>query len=210
MIRRPPRSTRTDTLFPYTTLFRSLPPDGLLPFPALLDSVNVSLPHGTKAVNTIHIRLIFISYFSILDVISVEDALYKFRNENNDNVSLAHAVSGARLRCRNWRRGHGGCDQGASSAHSSGSGEGRRADGQYGIARAQRQIRRQRDDARVDQGRGRAPRLCPECPRPLAGARLAQHARGDRHNTLQPLLLLPGVRGRIVGHACRQNSPPAG
>src|SRR3546814_2230918 len=27
MIRRPPRSTRTDTLFPYTTLFRSLPGD---------------------------------------------------------------------------------------------------------------------------------------------------------------------------------------
>src|SRR3546814_16395955 len=31
MIRRPPRSTRTDTLFPYTTLFRSLHPPG---FPA--------------------------------------------------------------------------------------------------------------------------------------------------------------------------------
>src|SRR3546814_8058828 len=27
-MRRPPRSTRTDTLFPYTTLFRSLPPVG--------------------------------------------------------------------------------------------------------------------------------------------------------------------------------------
>src|SRR3546814_5508588 len=27
MIRRPPRSTRTDTLFPYTTLFRSLHPN---------------------------------------------------------------------------------------------------------------------------------------------------------------------------------------
>src|SRR3546814_17828983 len=27
MIRRPPRSTRTDTLFPYTTLFRSLETD---------------------------------------------------------------------------------------------------------------------------------------------------------------------------------------
>src|SRR3546814_11354252 len=26
MIRRPPRSTRTDTLFPYTTLFRSIQP----------------------------------------------------------------------------------------------------------------------------------------------------------------------------------------
>src|SRR3546814_19521246 len=29
MIRRPPRSTRTDTLFPYTTLFRSLRTRGL-------------------------------------------------------------------------------------------------------------------------------------------------------------------------------------
>src|SRR3546814_13468462 len=28
MIRRPPRSTRTDTLFPYTTLFRSVEHDG--------------------------------------------------------------------------------------------------------------------------------------------------------------------------------------
>src|SRR3546814_4905077 len=46
MIRRPPRSTRTDTLFPYTTLFRSaprrrphphrhgLPPPGPAPRPA--------------------------------------------------------------------------------------------------------------------------------------------------------------------------------
>src|SRR3546814_16294989 len=30
MIRRPPRSTRTDTLFPYTTLFRSPPESGEL------------------------------------------------------------------------------------------------------------------------------------------------------------------------------------
>src|SRR3546814_7370982 len=30
MIRRPPRSTRTDTLFPYTTLFRSDNPDSRL------------------------------------------------------------------------------------------------------------------------------------------------------------------------------------
>src|SRR3546814_10746568 len=35
MIRRPPRSTRTDTLFPYTTLFRSrLRADDRLPGPA--------------------------------------------------------------------------------------------------------------------------------------------------------------------------------
>src|SRR3546814_17762664 len=31
MIRRPPRSTRTDTLFPYTTLFRSLKPGDKIP-----------------------------------------------------------------------------------------------------------------------------------------------------------------------------------
>src|SRR3546814_14754919 len=31
MIRRPPRSTRTDTLFPYTTLFRSFDADDPLP-----------------------------------------------------------------------------------------------------------------------------------------------------------------------------------
>src|SRR3546814_17042323 len=37
MIRRPPRSTRTDTLFPYTTLFRSQ----LLPHPAPADAPQV-------------------------------------------------------------------------------------------------------------------------------------------------------------------------
>src|SRR3546814_18393362 len=39
MLRRPPRSTRTDTLFPYTTLFRSCRldvPDALPPALALL------------------------------------------------------------------------------------------------------------------------------------------------------------------------------
>src|SRR3546814_2188901 len=34
MIRRPPRSTRTDTLFPYTTLFRSIPEEQLMQHPA--------------------------------------------------------------------------------------------------------------------------------------------------------------------------------
>src|SRR3546814_6396403 len=34
MIRRPPRSTRTDTLFPYTTLFRSCQPANRLIRPA--------------------------------------------------------------------------------------------------------------------------------------------------------------------------------
>src|SRR3546814_12066456 len=40
MIRRPPRSTRTDTLFPYTTLFRSLP--------GKLTDCSADAPEGTE------------------------------------------------------------------------------------------------------------------------------------------------------------------
>src|SRR3546814_11591249 len=49
MIRRPPRSTRTDTLFPYTTLFRSLTiSDIYSPYGfAVVD------PHGDYALNTL-------------------------------------------------------------------------------------------------------------------------------------------------------------
>src|SRR3546814_3785726 len=43
MIRRPPRSTRTDTLFPYTTLFRSL--ETAKEIPRDLDG---DLRHGTR------------------------------------------------------------------------------------------------------------------------------------------------------------------
>src|SRR3546814_14821862 len=42
MIRRPPRSTRTDTLFPYTTLFRSAP----LVVPASAASEEEEHEHG--------------------------------------------------------------------------------------------------------------------------------------------------------------------
>src|SRR3546814_2545448 len=43
MIRRPPRSTRTDTLFPYTTLFRSPP----------YTTLHVGVVHGGTALNII-------------------------------------------------------------------------------------------------------------------------------------------------------------
>src|SRR3546814_3500521 len=49
MIRRPPRSTRTDTLVPYTTLFRSS--DRLVEFPLCLFGValgTVILPHLSR------------------------------------------------------------------------------------------------------------------------------------------------------------------
>src|SRR3546814_13562955 len=54
MIRRPPRSTRTDTLFPYTTLFRSLqvandvqPKNGIM-FPTAL-VIDDEAPHPAAA-----------------------------------------------------------------------------------------------------------------------------------------------------------------
>src|SRR3546814_8821748 len=46
MIRRPPRSTRTDTLFPYTTLFRS---DRSGPMPTA-DNSSSALPKGREPV----------------------------------------------------------------------------------------------------------------------------------------------------------------
>src|SRR3546814_12073950 len=44
MIRRPPRSTRTDTLFPYTTLFRSLMQNPAFVMPDLIRHP----PHGSR------------------------------------------------------------------------------------------------------------------------------------------------------------------
>src|SRR3546814_14564515 len=52
MIRRPPRSTRTDTLFPYTTLFRSTPERELLGREALgtVDTAIDALPERTRQI----------------------------------------------------------------------------------------------------------------------------------------------------------------
>src|SRR3546814_1691726 len=56
MIRRPPRSTRTDTLFPYTTLFRSFSKEFDMPItkehrefhPISMDDAGWHLPEGYK------------------------------------------------------------------------------------------------------------------------------------------------------------------
>src|SRR3546814_19076302 len=55
MIRRPPRSTRTDTLFPYTTLFRSREEDGgdgvaMRPFPDRFWLVGIAVAAPALAV----------------------------------------------------------------------------------------------------------------------------------------------------------------
>src|SRR3546814_10823263 len=57
MIRRPPRSTRTDTLLPYTTLFRSQPRRGLDDFQlaALLGRAAHRLAEHVRQVNHAHL-----------------------------------------------------------------------------------------------------------------------------------------------------------
>src|SRR3546814_8913329 len=48
MIRRPPRSTRTDTLFPYTTLFRSKPASRPIASSASPSSASASAPRSRR------------------------------------------------------------------------------------------------------------------------------------------------------------------
>src|SRR3546814_2264037 len=52
MIRRPPRSTRTDTLFPYTTLFRSMLQHHLLQMLKICNIVNEVTPNGQKGIKS--------------------------------------------------------------------------------------------------------------------------------------------------------------
>src|SRR3546814_20947621 len=56
MLRRPPRSTRTDTLFPYTTLFRSILTPPLLHLEPCLNAIDrpapEMVPHGFPVGNT--------------------------------------------------------------------------------------------------------------------------------------------------------------
>src|SRR3546814_18506473 len=51
MIRLPPSSTRTDTLFPYTTLFRSMKNDNTIRYQQLLPDVHQALLKVNPAIN---------------------------------------------------------------------------------------------------------------------------------------------------------------
>src|SRR3546814_5071466 len=55
MIRRPPRSTRTDTLCPYTTLFRSVPDDPAVPL-AMRDCRGMHPANFARGVQGAHLQ----------------------------------------------------------------------------------------------------------------------------------------------------------
>src|SRR3546814_1847987 len=111
MIRRPPRSTRTDTLFPYTTLFRSLRQDstveghaicglnaGRMIVDAVLGQINDIVPNAAlRDIGNVKIRseehtselqsLMRISYA----VFCLKKKKYKINNE--DNRHIIHIVT---------------------------------------------------------------------------------------------------------------------
>src|SRR3546814_20145641 len=74
MIRRPPRSTRTDTLFPYTTLFRSADS----PHPTLITmsiTVTVVIPTSNRPqVTGRAVRSVLAQTYAIHEIIIVDDA----------------------------------------------------------------------------------------------------------------------------------------
>src|SRR3546814_7900161 len=80
MIRRPPRSTRTDTLFPYTTLFRSI---------QALDLLGRKLLMGQGAA----FRLLLQRITATISDAAAEDALREFREALQAAVEVATDVS---------------------------------------------------------------------------------------------------------------------
>src|SRR3546814_6084225 len=76
MIRRPPRSTRTDTLFPYTTLFRSGGALQAVPDPAQLQAGDVE-----------HTRSVLDRVFGLLDELGL-DSVHRSEEHTSELQSL--------------------------------------------------------------------------------------------------------------------------
>src|SRR3546814_4647723 len=85
MIRRPPRSTRTDTLFPYTTLFRS---NGLFArgeFAAAIEAINAYFDKFPKPIQEKYAR--FIRAESLWKTGKPKEALHDYNIILNDWTS---------------------------------------------------------------------------------------------------------------------------
>src|SRR3546814_20744980 len=104
MIRRPPRSTRTDTLFPYTTLFRSkltIDTDTLVTIDFGQTARHLRLEHGRARFEVAHEarpfvvdagEVVVIARGTVFDVSYLEDRRVK--------VQLLHGAEIGRAPCR--------------------------------------------------------------------------------------------------------------
>src|SRR3546814_3052575 len=87
MIRRPPRSTRTDTLFPYTTLFRSFVPEG-----RVVDNANLTSIPGYALFEAMIGWQVKQRYDVRLIVFNMFDERYAVDATPTDRVSVGQAV----------------------------------------------------------------------------------------------------------------------
>src|SRR3546814_4784670 len=83
MIRRPPRSTRTDTLFPYTTLFRSfwvVPLDDR----CMARAVEIGATFGVRIVDAVHLAARSEEHTSELQsLMRISYAVFCLKKKNN-------------------------------------------------------------------------------------------------------------------------------
>src|SRR3546814_1248413 len=100
MIRRPPRSTRTDTLFPYTTLFRSVqkPAVSGLHGPNVL--INISFAHHLSFsldMRSDHVRLYRLCYpvirseehtSELQSLMRISYAVFCLKKKNNTTLNI--------------------------------------------------------------------------------------------------------------------------
>src|SRR3546814_1550057 len=91
MIRRPPRSTRTDTLFPYTTLFRSLDGDGFL---QITDRSKDVIKSGGEWISSIELENIAMAHPAIAEVavIGVKLRSEEHTSELQSLMRISYAV----------------------------------------------------------------------------------------------------------------------
>src|SRR3546814_6757492 len=84
MIRRPPRSTRTDTLFPYTTLFRSFERIPDVP-PKARAEIRVS-PETLRGPHALRGRMTSLDYQEVINFAFVEEAWERDYAGNADPI----------------------------------------------------------------------------------------------------------------------------
>src|SRR3546814_12652882 len=93
MIRRPPRSTRTDTLFPYTTLFRSpvAPASsngataGSMPMPTIARSAGMTLPSTSRTRSEEHTS-------ELQSLMRNSYAVFRVKKKNNEHIHTEAAA----------------------------------------------------------------------------------------------------------------------
>src|SRR3546814_4312899 len=98
MIRRPPRSTRTDTLFPYTTLFRSVPNQVDLGIFSVMWSEHCSYKSSKKWLKTLPTKADWVIQIpgENDDVINIRDGQRAiFKTESHNTPSFTQTYQGA-------------------------------------------------------------------------------------------------------------------